>query len=425
MYGPTKRHPIQIQNSLMLGPAMSHMHKAFLSSLLVASLAVPASAQTPVDSAVTPPADSAAPAAKKSRFGGLMNKAKAVAGNKAVQGAVKGAATNVACNAVPGAAVAAAATGNTTCQNTLMGGLINKGVAGTAAAMAGGVASGAASDAASKLTGVKGAAAAGAIGAVTGGNVSAGGLKGAAAAMAGSKVNGLGQAAAAAAAAKMMGKGGGGAATGAANAASMAAAQAAAARMMPNGGALPNGAAPSAADMAAAMAAMNAMGGAMTAGATGGKKVEVVDFRELKGMLPASLGGLKRTDATGEKSGAMGMVISTAEGRYSSDDGKSISVKIGDIGSLSGMAGMAAYAWATHEVDRESDTEYEKTTTFKGYKALEKYNKQTKSGDMSVLVGGRFVVEAEGSNVSMDALKAAIAGVDLRKLDGMKGKGVK
>lgn len=423
MYGPIKRHPIQMQNSLMLGPAMSHMHKAFLSSLLVASLAVPASAQTPVDSAVTPPVDSAAPAAKKSRFGGLMNKAKAVAGNKAVQGAVKGAATNVACNAVPGAAVAAAATGNTTCQNTLMGGLINKGVAGTAAAMAGGVASGAAADAASKLTGVKGAAAAGAIGAVTGGNVSAGGLKGAAAAMAGSKATGLSQAAAAAAAAKMMGKGG--AATGAANAASMAAAQAAAARMMPNGGALPSGAAPSAADMAAAMAAMNAMGGAMTAGATGGKKVEVVDFRELKGMLPASLGGLKRTDATGEKSGAMGMVISTAEGKYSSDDGKSISVKIGDIGSLSGIAGMAAYAWATQEVDREGDHSYEKTTTFKGYKALEKYNKQTKSGDMSVLVGGRFIVEAEGSNVSMDALKAAIAGVDLRKLDGMKGKGVK
>ena len=401
---------------------MSRMLKAFLPSLIVALLAVPASAQTPVDSVAAAVPDSAAAAPKKSRFGGLMNKAKAVAGNKAVQGAVKGAATNVACNAVPGAAVAAAATGNTTCQNTLMGGMINKGIGGAAAAMAGGVASGAAGNAASKLTGVKGAAAAGAIGAVTGGNVSAGGLKGAASAMAGQKVSGLGQAAAAAAAAKMMGgKGGVGAG---ANAASMAAAQAAALRMMPNGGAMPNGAAPSAADMAAAMAAMNAMGGAMTAGATGGKKVETMDFRELKSMLPGSLGNLKRTEATGEKSGAMGITISHAEGNYSSDDGKAIVLKISDIGSLTAVTGMTGYAWAANEIDRESDNEYEKSTTFKGYKALEKYNKQSHSGNLSVLIGGRFVVEAQGSNVDMNAIKAALGGVDLKKLDGMKGKGV-
>ena len=405
---------------------MSSAHKALLSSLLAAALAIPAGAQTPAEAPTpqdTTVKDSTAPAAKKSRFGGIMNKAKSVAGNKAVQGAVKGAAANVACNAVPGAAVAAAATGNTACQNTLMGQVVQKGVAGTAAAMAGTVASGAAGNAASKLTGVKGAAAAGAIGAVTGGNVSTGGLSGAAAAVAGSKVSGLGNAAAAAAAGKLMGKGAA-ATTGVTNAAAIAAAQAAAARMAPNGGALPSGTAPSAADMAAAVAAMNAMGGAMAAGATGGKKVDVVDFRELKGMLPTSLGGLKRTEATGEKGGAMGITVSTAEGRYSSDDGKSISVKLADIGSLSGIAGMAAYAWATHEIDRESDSEYEKTTTFKGYKALEKYNKGSKSGEFSVLVGGRFVVGAEGSNVSMDALKSAVGSVDLRKLDGMKGKGV-
>jgi len=403
---------------------MSYSRKALLSSLLVAALAVPAGAQAP---AVTPTdsvaKDSTAPVAKKSRFGGMMNKAKAVAGNKAVQGAVKGAAANVACNAVPGAAVAAAAAGNAACQNTLMGQVVKKGMAGTAAAMAGNVASGAAGDAASKLTGVKGAAAAGAIGAVTGGHVSTGGLSGAAAAVAGSKVSGLGNAAAAAAAGKLMGKGAA-ATTGVTNAAAMAAAQAAAARMAPNGGALPNGATPSAADMAAAVAAMNAMGGAMAAGATGGKKVDVVDFRELKGMLPATLSGLKRTEATGEKTGAMGITVSSAEGSYSSEDGKSISVKLADIGSLSGIAGMAAYAWAAHEIDREGDNEYEKTTTFKGHKALEKYNKNSKSGEFSVLVGGRFVVGAEGSNVSMDALKAAVGSVDLRKLDGMKGKGV-
>lgn len=404
---------------------MTRKHLTPLTMLLVASVSGIAAAQTPA--APTPVADSVARdsvAPKKAgRFGGLMNKAKAVAGNKTVQAAAKGAVTNVACNAVPGVAVAAAVSGGGPCQNTVMGGLVSKGIAGTAAAVAGGAAGGAAANAVGKLSGAKGAAAAGALNAVTG-NRGAGGLSGAAAAMAGAKVNGMSQAAAAAAAAKMMPKGGTGAMS---NAASIAAAQAAAAQMMQNSGTLPKGSnakAPTAAQMAEAVAAMNAMG-AMGTVATGGKKVETVDFRELKAMLPASLSGLKRTDATGEKTAAMGMQISTAEGSYSSEDGKSVTLKIADIGSLSGLAGMAAYAWAANEIDRESDNEYEKTTKFKGYKALEKYNKQSRSGELSVLVGSRFVVEVDGSNIDMNALKAALSAVDLGKLDHMKGKGVK
>ena len=169
-----------------------------------------------------------------------------------------------------------------------------------------------------------------------------------------------------------------------------------------------------------AMAAMNA---AMT-GANAGKKVETVDYKQLKDLLPESLPGMKRTNATGEKTSAMGMQVSNAEGRYSSDQGSSLTIKISDIGSLTGLAGMAAYAWAATDYDRESDNSYEKTTTFNGYKAHEKYDKQSKSGELSALVGNRFVVEAQGSDVDMDAIKAALGKVDLRKLDGMKTQGV-
>src|SRR5258705_13093409 len=42
--------------------------------------------------------------------------------------------------------------------------------------------------------------------------------------------------------------------------------------------------------------AMNAMGAAMGA-ANGGKKVDVVDYKVLKDMLPESAGGMKRTEA--------------------------------------------------------------------------------------------------------------------------------
>jgi hypothetical protein len=169
--------------------------------------------------------------------------------------------------------------------------------------------------------------------------------------------------------------------------------------------------------------AMNALGAAMGA-ANGGKKVETVDYKVLKEMLPADLGGLKRTDATGEKTSAMGMQISNAEGRYSNDQGASMTVKITDIGSMTGLAGMAAYAWSSTQIDRESDDGYEKTSSFNGYKSHEKWNKSSKSGDISVLVGSRFVAEVTGNDVDMDAMKDALNKIDLKKLDRMKGQGV-
>ena len=174
------------------------------------------------------------------------------------------------------------------------------------------------------------------------------------------------------------------------------------------------------ANLGDAMAAM----GAAVSGANAGRKVETVDYKELKALLPESLPGMKRTDATGEKTSAMGMQISNSEGRYSSDEGSSMTIKITDIGSMTGLAGMAAYAWARVDVDRESDTGYEKTSTFSGYKSHEKYDRQSKSGEISVLVGDRFVVEADGRNVDADAIKSALGKVDLRKLNSMKGQGV-
>lgn len=169
--------------------------------------------------------------------------------------------------------------------------------------------------------------------------------------------------------------------------------------------------------------AMNALGAAM-GGAKDGKKVETVDYKALKDMLPESLSGMKRTDASGEKSSAMGMQVSNAEGRYSNDQGAHVTLKITDIGSLTGLAGMAVYAWAATDIDRESDSGYEKTSKFNGYKSHEKWTKSSKSGEISVLVADRFVIEASGDGVEMDALKDALTKLNLGKLEGMKNEGV-
>jgi hypothetical protein len=74
-----------------------------------------------------------------------------------------------------------------------------------------------------------------------------------------------------------------------------------------------------------------------------GQKYEVVDFRDLKALLPESLGSLKRSNAQGEKNSAMGFTISKAEADYNNEDySQRIDIEITDLAGATGYAGMAA-----------------------------------------------------------------------------------
>lgn len=147
--------------------------------------------------------------------------------------------------------------------------------------------------------------------------------------------------------------------------------------------------------------------------------VEAVDFRTLKELLPADVNGLARKEATGEKNGAAGMVISTANAKYANEDGsESIDLAIVDAGGTAMLMGLAA--WSMVEIDKETEHGYEKTSTMGDYKSYEKYDNADKDGEISVLVAKRFVVTAKGRGVSMDKIKAAVEDVDLSKLAGLK-----
>ncbi|MCL6495250.1 MAG: hypothetical protein K6T54_10795 [Ignavibacterium sp.] len=156
-----------------------------------------------------------------------------------------------------------------------------------------------------------------------------------------------------------------------------------------------------------------------------GKKVNPVDFRDLKSLLPEQIGTLKRTNASGEKSSAMGINISKADADYREEQGnKRIDIEITDLGSVTGLSAFAAYGWYMAEIDKETDDGYEKTFTYKGNKGYEKYNNKYQNGDISVLVAKRFVVEINGDNVSMDEMKAALDMIDIGKLEGLKDFGI-
>lgn len=148
-----------------------------------------------------------------------------------------------------------------------------------------------------------------------------------------------------------------------------------------------------------------------------GEEVEVVDFRKLKELMPEKLAGMERTTHSGEKTGAMGFKISMAEARY--EDGESIlRVNITDAGGV-GMAIMGLAAWSAIEIDRETESGYERTTTIEGYKSFEKYDGNSRHGELSMIIGERFIVNLEGDNVDEDVFRKAVKKLKVSELEKM------
>lgn len=156
-----------------------------------------------------------------------------------------------------------------------------------------------------------------------------------------------------------------------------------------------------------------------------GREVEVVDFRILKDMLPEQVGPLKRTSATGEKNSGMGFTVSETEGKYVSEDGsQSLEIKIMDMGSVKGWAGLAAWGWTMTEMDKETETGYERTMEYRGHKGFEKYDNEQQDGSIELFVAKRYMVSVHGWNVPMDLIKEGVDEVDVDKLEDMRDVGL-
>ena len=172
----------------------------------------------------------------------------------------------------------------------------------------------------------------------------------------------------------------------------------------------PGAAAGSAVDM---NTALNAVGQIMT----GGKDVQPVDFHRLKDMLPETIGGLRRTEASGQSGEAMGIKGSSATARYGDGANASVQIEITDLGSLSGLAGLAAKF--DPSMEKETDTGYERTTKINGQLVHERYDRRARSGEVSVILNNRFSVTVNGSGVDAGVLTGALKELDVGKLATM------
>lgn len=163
--------------------------------------------------------------------------------------------------------------------------------------------------------------------------------------------------------------------------------------------------------------------GAVIGAAAGGGQVEALAPEVLKPFVPETLAGLKRTEFSAERNGALGMQVSEARATYSDGADRSLQLEVVDMGSAKGL--MALAGWAALDSQKETDRGYEKTYKQNGRLVHEQWDGQDKRGEYAVVVGDRFSVKASGAADSIDQLKAAVGGVDLGALEALKTQGVK
>lgn len=155
----------------------------------------------------------------------------------------------------------------------------------------------------------------------------------------------------------------------------------------------------------------------------GGSKVEALKPDALKAFLPATLGGLPQTSFEANRQAPIGIQVSNAKATYrGAQGGPEFNLEITDTGGAKGIMALAGFAGM--DQDKQDSNGYEKTWHQDGRMIHEKWN-NAGSGEYTVVLGDRFVVEVNGSSVAnIEAIKAALASVNLAGLEALKNQGV-
>jgi hypothetical protein len=176
--------------------------------------------------------------------------------------------------------------------------------------------------------------------------------------------------------------------------------------------------------------AMAATGGLIAAlgGALGGSvRHDPVDFNTLKGMLPASLPNMQRTNAQGSAQQALGVKSSSAaadyQGTAAGSSNPSMHIKISDMSGVSGLLDAASGLVPTGET--QTDTGFEKDTVLNGRAVHEKYDRRSGDGEVSAIIAKRFSVEVTGQGIDIAQLEKTLGSLDLARLESMKDAGAR
>lgn len=145
---------------------------------------------------------------------------------------------------------------------------------------------------------------------------------------------------------------------------------------------------------------------------------QLADYNWLKKYLPSQVGDKQMSKSEAELTNMMGYEISRAEAGYGSFNMTKIS--IADVSKAGAELGRLG-DWIENDLDEVDSKSFERTSlTNNAYRTLEKYDAESKTATVSVLVGDRYLITAtsEDDDHDMADLKAAIQSMALDQLAG-------
>jgi hypothetical protein len=152
----------------------------------------------------------------------------------------------------------------------------------------------------------------------------------------------------------------------------------------------------------------------MEAAAEGKGSGGATDPAAFKGYLPTSIAGYTRTELSTGSGGVGGIEGSSATATYAKGD-SNMTLTVTDLGA---MGALAALGGAFNvESTSEENGRYEKVGKVNGRMTMEEYDNSSRHGSYGVMVGERFMVQAEGDGVTMDELKSAVAAINPGRLE--------
>ena len=146
------------------------------------------------------------------------------------------------------------------------------------------------------------------------------------------------------------------------------------------------------------------------------KKLPLITNDQMKSFFPEEVMGMKRSRFSVNSM----MGFATGEAEYKKDDTTKYKVMMYDCAGDAGSSFYGMRFLTGWNIEKEDDNGYEKTVSFMGTKALEKYSKNSNEYTLNFVTADRFWIALEGENTGLDNLKTFAENLNLGKLKDLK-----
>ncbi|MCX8009322.1 MAG: hypothetical protein N3A54_06550 [Patescibacteria group bacterium] len=149
------------------------------------------------------------------------------------------------------------------------------------------------------------------------------------------------------------------------------------------------------------------------------EKFKPIDYKTLQKFLPDQISGYTKLEPTGATSNFEDFTFSTTEVLFTKNNGSTISVQILDYAGIEEL--YEPYdSWIKSSVNVEDEEGFARTTNIQGYHAFESYQKDLKTGQISVIIGERIIIDVNATELTnFEDLRKVINSIKLANIDSL------